>query len=569
LSTFIQPKFRATRGNAGGRWLPALALAVATVVAAQERAFQATAEAMKLSVGRSVVLDRTSDVARISVSNPDVVDAVAVTTREILINAKSAGEATLVIWPKTGGRTIYAVTVERDLQPIRRLLKETFPEEAIDVRADRDSLALVGRASSQGVADRALALLAPLAKTVVGNLQVMPAGAEKQIVLRVKFAEIQRSVASSFGVSLLSTGAANTPGRITTQQFASGSPGSVNGTIPGHLAGAATNFSLSDVLNIFAFRPDLNLGAVIQDLQARGVLQILAEPNLVTTNGKEASFLVGGEFPVPVPQAGSSAGAITISFREFGIKLSFTPQVTANRTIKMHVKPEVSSIDLANGIVFAGFSIPALSTRRMETDIELGEGQSFVIAGLLDDRVTQNLSQIPGLSHLPIFGALFKSRSESKSKTELLVMVTPESVYPLASTDPKPTLNMPRPFLPNTAPKRSLKEERTPAPEPRSGLPAIRPISSASLAPGDPGPEAASAAAGSTAPAQDAKPVAEDPNSSSGKEPPSPPPPGEPAPRPEAKSADPNAFPDTSGPTRDLKPASDGAAKTAAEGRGR
>jgi len=431
------------------RWALLLALAFSAAVAAQD-ASPSSSAAMKLSVGRSVVLDRPSDVARISISNPEIVDAVAVTTREILVNAKSVGMATLVIWSRAGARDMYVVTVDRDLEPIRRLLKETFPDEAIDVRSDRDALALVGHASNPAVADRAMALVAPLVKTVVNNLQVVPPGADKQIILRVKFAEMDRTVASSFGVNLLSTGAGNTPGRITTGQFASGNPSQVTGTIPGHPTGTTTTFTLSDALNIFAFRPDLNLGAVIQDLETQGLLQILAEPNLVTTNGKEASFLVGGEFPVPVLQPGS-VGSVTIQFREYGIRLNFLPQVTANKTIKMHVKPEVSTIDVANGVVFNGFSIPALATRRMETDVELGEGQSFVIAGLLDDRVTENLSKVPGLANLPILGTLFKSRQLTRSKTDLVVMVTPETAYPLSPKDPKPLPPMPKGFLPAEA----------------------------------------------------------------------------------------------------------------------
>jgi pilus assembly protein CpaC len=438
--------------TAVGRSVLLLALAAGAAVAAKEGEIPDTPELMKLSVGRSVVLDRASDVARVSISNPDVVDAVAVSTREILINAKSAGLSTLVIWSKTGARSMYAVTVERDLDPVRRLLKDTFPDEAIDVRIDRDALALIGHASNQAVADRATALVASLAKTVVNNLQVVPPGADRQIILRVKFAEIDRNVENSFGVNLLSTGAGNTPGRITTGQFASGTPSQVTGTIPGHPSGTTTTFSLSDALNIFAFRPDLNLGAVIRDLETRGLLQILAEPNLVTTNGKEASFLVGGEFPIPVLQPGSS-GSVTIQFREFGIRLNFLPQVTAHKTIKLHVKPEVSTIDVANGVVFNGFTIPALATRKIETDVELGEGQSFVIAGLLDDRVTENLSSVPGLSHLPILGALFKSRDITRSKTELLVMVTPETTYPLSPSDPKPLPHMPKEFLPSVAPQ--------------------------------------------------------------------------------------------------------------------
>jgi len=318
---------------ASSRRFLALALALVASLAAQNPPVSSAPVPMTLSIGRSVVLDRSADVTRISISNPDVVDAVAVTTREILINAKGPGVSSLVIWSKTGERTMYAVTVNRDLEPIRRLLKETFPDEAIDVRADRDSLALVGHASNPAVAERAMALIAPQVKAVVNNLQVVPANPEKQILLRVKFAEVDRTAANSFGINILSTGATGTQGSIGTQQFPSGTPSPVSGAIGNHLTGSSTSFSLSDALNIFAFRPDLNLGAVIQDLESKGVLQILAEPNLVTTTGKEASFLVGGEFPVPVPQAGAAAGAITIQFREFGIRLTFTPQVTTTRPL--------------------------------------------------------------------------------------------------------------------------------------------------------------------------------------------------------------------------------------------
>jgi len=177
-------------------------------------------------------------------------------------------------------------------------------------------------------------------------------------------------------------------------------------------------------------------------------LQILAQPDLVTTDGKEAHFTVGGEFPIPVPQSGAGAGAITIQFREFGIRLSFTPNSTPNGTIKLHVQPEVSTIDASNGIVLSGFNIPALSTRKVETEVELSAGQSFVIAGLVDDRVTQNLSKIPGIGDIPVLGALFRSRSRTRSKTELIVVVTPEVRTPLAGGTASPVPQMPEPFLP-------------------------------------------------------------------------------------------------------------------------
>ncbi|MCC7234778.1 MAG: pilus assembly protein N-terminal domain-containing protein [Bryobacterales bacterium] len=407
---------------------------------------QSTAEEIRITLGKSIVIDYPVDVARISTSNPDVVDAVAVSTREVLLHAKSHGICTIVVWSKTGQRTFYNISVEHNLEPIRRILKETFPNDPIQIQAARDSITLTGRVASQAVADRAAALAASLSKTVINNLQVNDAGVEKQVLLRVKFAELDRTIARSFGVNLVSTGALGMVGSASTNQFAPPRPNSLNGTSPG---GGSTPgaFSLTDALNVFAFRPELNLAATIRALQAEGVLQIIAEPNLVTTNAKEASFLVGGEFPVPVLQGGANSGAVTVQFREYGIRLSFNPQLTSHNTMKMYVKPEVSTIDLANSVTVAGFTIPALATRRMETNIELGPGQSFVIGGLIDDRVQDQMNKIPGLGNIPVLGSLFKSRSENKSRTELLVMVTPEIVDPLNPADPKPVPVMPREFM--------------------------------------------------------------------------------------------------------------------------
>jgi pilus assembly protein CpaC len=289
--------------------------------------------------------------------------------------------------------------------------------------------------------------MAPFAKAVVSNLRVVSAGPEKQIVLRVKFAELNRNAALSLGVNLLSTGATNTPGLISTGQFQSASLDQIQTPVPGSGVAAVSKFTVSDALNIFAFRPDLNLGMFIKALQNQGVLQILAEPNLVTTNGKDASFLVGGEFPVPVVQGGANAGAVTIIFKEYGIRLTFQPTITEHNTIKMYVKPEVSTIDLTNAVLYSGFTIPALASRRIETNIELGLGQSFLIAGLIDQRVTEQLSKVPGLSNIPILGALFKSKNEQKSAEELIVMVTPEITTPMSRTEAE-TPPMPKKFMP-------------------------------------------------------------------------------------------------------------------------
>jgi len=404
---------------------------------------------MTVAVGKGVVIDCPDGIIRVATSSPEIVDAVTATGHEILFHAKALGQSTLFVWSKTGERTIYEVTVEPNLEPFRKLVRDTFPGEEIDVRASRESLSLVGKASSQAVADRALALVAASVKGAVSNIVVAPPPVEKQVVVHVKFAELSRTADAEFGVNLLSTGALNTTGRISTGQFPSGGVAQVG-------AAGASPFSLSDMLNIFAFRPDLNLGALIKDLQSRGLLQILAEPNLVAANGKEASFLAGGEFPIPVAQNGATSGAISVIFREYGIRLSFLPQVTPHGTIRLHVKPEVSTIDSANGVTISGINIPALTTRRMETDIELGEGQSFAIGGLIDDRVIENLSSVPGLAHIPLLGALFKSRSVTKSKTELVVVVTPETAMPVVG--PAPVPKMPLPFLEPPAEENKAKQ---------------------------------------------------------------------------------------------------------------
>jgi pilus assembly protein CpaC len=400
----------------------------------------AQSEELRVTAGKSLVIDYPTDVARISTSNPEIVDAVAVTTREILLHARGLGTSTVVVWSKSGERSFYNVNVEHNLEPIRRILKDTFPNEDIRVQAARDSVSLVGRVSSKEVGDRATALVTPLAKSVLNNLEIAAAAVEQQIILRVKFAELNRNASQSFGVNLASTGALNTPGSISTGQFSPPATQSLR-------QGASTNFTITDALNVFAFRPDLNLAGFVKALQGQGLLQILAEPNLVTTNGKEASFLVGGEFPVPMLQGGGNSGAVTVQFREFGIRLTFLPALTANRTIKMYVKPEVSTIDVAHGVTVSGFNIPALATRRIETNIELAQGQSFVIGGLIDDRVTESLSKIPGLAHIPILGVLFKSRQEDKQHSELVVMVTPETAHPLEAGDSKPLPPMPKAFL--------------------------------------------------------------------------------------------------------------------------
>jgi pilus assembly protein CpaC len=269
------------------------------------------------------------------------------------------------------------------------------------------------------------------------------------ILLEVKFAEVDRTAITQLGINILSLPGAKNVGTTTTGQFSP--PGLVNGQSgsSGGTSSLTNTFGLSDLLNIFIFRQDINLAATIKALQVKDVLQILAEPNLITASGKEASFLAGGEFPYPVLQGTAVGGSqgVTIQFKEFGVRLTFTPTLMADGSIHLKVKPEVSSLDFANALIISGFTIPALSTRRVESEMDLQDGQSFAIAGLVDNRVTEQLSKIPGLGDIPILGKLFQSKSLNKSHNELLVLVTPRVVHRGAAPQVPPGPVFPLPFL--------------------------------------------------------------------------------------------------------------------------
>jgi pilus assembly protein CpaC len=261
-----------------------------------------------------------------------------------------------------------------------------------------------------------------------------------QILLEVKFADVNRNAISQFGINILSLPGAKNVGTISTQQF--GAPQQASG---GTGLGTAA-IGVSDLMNIFLLRPDINLAVTIKALENNNLLQILAEPNLLTESGKEASFLAGGQFPYPVlqPSTGGFAG-VTIQFKEYGVKLKFVPTLTSDGLIHLKVAPEVSALDYSNALTIQGSIIPALTTDSVQSEMELRDGQSFAIAGLMDNRVTELLNKIPWIGDIPVLGKLFQSRSVNKSKNELLVVVTPRIVQPLDKVPQGPA--MPRPFL--------------------------------------------------------------------------------------------------------------------------
>lgn len=398
-----------------------------------------------VTVGKSLVVESPVTIQRVSVANGKLAEAVAVNPREVLINGITPGETSLIIWQQGGNRLLFDLKVRPStskLDAIRQQLKQELAGQEVTVNLEEGSVFLRGTASDMISAERAVAIASALGKPI-NLLHVKVPPVEQQILLKVRFANVDRGATRDLGANFMSTGALNTPGSITTQQF--------SGPRLGNFEAGRTEFQLTDILNVFLFRPDLNLATTIRALQAKRLLEILAEPNLLAMNGKPASFLAGGEFPVPVVQSGvSGAGAVTIQWREFGVRINFVPNITPRGTIRLQVTPEVSSLDFANALVITGFTVPAISTRRVQTEIELESGQSFAIAGLLDNRVIESLSKIPGIGDIPLLGKLFQSRSVIKNNTELLVVVTPELVRPIPAGQPVPGVIMPAGFLPET-----------------------------------------------------------------------------------------------------------------------
>jgi pilus assembly protein CpaC len=412
---------------------------------------------VRLLVGRSAIVDTGSPIARISLTSADIADAMVTQPNQLLIQGKLPGTITMFVWNRAGAMSRYDVVVERDLSVLSQHMRELFPSENIVVASNGKSIVISGRVSSTHLSEKAAEVAAghvDKKEDVVNLLQVNEAPTP-QVLLRVRFAEVNRSALTELGASFFTSplGVNNTIGRVTTQQYAAPGFDKLEVTKEGSNFGdpvtsSKGEFTFGDFLNLFLFNKTYDLGVVVKALQNRGMFQSLAEPNLVAESGKEASFLAGGEFPIPIAQGSGNNVAISVIFKEFGVRLNFTPTVTADNRIRLKVRPEVSTLDFANAIVLQGFRIPALSTRRTETELELDNGQTFAIAGLLNNTMTQSLQKVPGIGDIPILGYLFRSKAAQKNRTELVVMITPEI---LPSGSPGVTSESPRlhePYLP-------------------------------------------------------------------------------------------------------------------------
>lgn len=405
---------------------------------------------LRVMVGKSLLINTTERLKRISVTDPGIAFARVITPTQILVHGITPGEVSLLIWDELERSRSFDLRVDVDVSACSEEEHRVFPDEQISVTPSRAAIVLSGHVSTEDVAKRAGELASAYSPKIINVLTFGPVGAQ-EVLLQVKFAEVDRTALSQLGVNFISTGAANTIGTVTTGQF--GGFGqqqittpSTSGAANGSTTATITSETINNVLNLFVFRPDINFGAVIQALETKNLLQILAEPNLIAVNGKAASFLAGGQFPFPIVQPGAGFTAVTISFKEFGVRLQFTPVIMPNGNIHLQVAPEVSTLDFANALTISGFTVPALSTRKAETEFELQDGQSFVIAGLMDNRVTDIYNKIPGLGDIPILGNFFRSRSLQKSNSELMVLCTVRRISPNAEApngpkDPKPFMD--------------------------------------------------------------------------------------------------------------------------------
>jgi pilus assembly protein CpaC len=426
---------------------------------------------VELMVGRSTLVDIGSPIARVSLTSADIADALVTGQTQLLVHGKMPGAISMFVWDRAGAVKRYEIAVQRDLARLNDQVRELFPGEQIRAHSNGKAVVLSGSVSNKDVAEKVAAVAAGYVDKpadVTSLLQVQPGPRSNQVLLRVRFAEVSRSAMSEFGMSIFTspTGIHNNIGRVTTQQFPA--PGytdlawtKADNSFGGDVTSAEGKLAFSDFLNVFLLNQKYDLGVLIKALQNRGLFQSLAEPNLVAESGKEASFLAGGEFPVPVAQGSGANIGVSVQFKEFGIRLNFTPTVNGDR-VHLKVRPEVSTLDYGNAILLSGFRIPSLQTRRAETSVELVNGQTFAIAGLMNNQMQQTMQKVPGLGDIPVLGYLFRSKASQRDQTELVVMITPE-ILPSNSPGVTPSLpQYPDTFLP---PLSDLKNTR-PAPAP-------------------------------------------------------------------------------------------------------
>jgi pilus assembly protein CpaC len=403
--------------------------AVALNVHAQETSYSASFERSKESVpvnvlvGQSRVVNFDKPIGRFSVSNSDIAEAVLVAPDQVLVNGKAFGQVNFIAWEQTGGKFIvFDVFVRANLSLIDSQVRALFPKDDIRLSQANGSVVISGSVTDPRTVTQVQSVVEAAGFKAV-NMLGSPIKNALQVQLQVRVAEVSRNKLRELGASL--AGAPNGNSFFSSPT----GPATLN-----EVDGGAMKYLLAGA-NLFLFNSAINTQALIHALKTEGALRALAEPNLIAMDGEEASFLAGGEYPVPVIQSSGERTSVTIIFKPYGVKLNFKPTIIDENHIRLVLEPEVSTIDFATGVKFDGFLIPGLRTRRAKTGIELRDGQSFALAGLLDNNETRTISKIPVLGDIPILGALFKSKSFQKQETELMFFVTAQLVKPVNPDD--------------------------------------------------------------------------------------------------------------------------------------
>ena len=406
---------------------------------------------LAIAVGKTVLLDFAQPVKRVAIGSSEIAEVRATSPNEVMVSGRGAGVTSLIVWNKAGDRQFFNVTVhstkfeaQDKLDGVRREMARELPGQNVQLTMENGSVFLNGTVNDLASSERAEKIAATAVgdkNKVVNMLYSKVPAAEKQILLKVKFASLDRSKAKQMGINLFDLGLGGAVGSLSTGQF---STTSITGS-----ASAGYTATQSAVTTGLLMFPGLSgAGMQIQALETAGITEVLAEPNLVAANGQQASFLAGGEYPFPIAQTSSSGSTITIQWKEYGVRLSFIPTITPRGTIKLQVAPEVSALDTANAVTVDGTTVPALTIRKVKTEAELAAGQTIVIGGLLDNRETEVFEKIPFLGDIPVLGKFFQSKEKTRKNTELIVSVTPELIDPIPAGHPVPEVNMPSPFLP-------------------------------------------------------------------------------------------------------------------------
>lgn len=402
-----------------------------------EREVTATRE-LFLEVGQNRLMESSIALGRVSVANPDVADLKVVTSTQLLITAKSVGDTYLTLWDKADQPLVFSLHVTRNLDALRRQIKDLFPDENITVSAAGDLVVIAGEVSDLRVPER-VADVARLHSQKVANL--LRVRGNQQVQLEVKFAEVSRTGLREVGLNWFYNNGDRAAGLAAPAtpvgSFANRLPNSVPGTDVSGVPAVYTQPYSNAFSLFFSGLKQFPFSVIVSLLEQNTLAKTLAEPTLVAMTGQEARFLAGGEFPVPLS---TGLGTVSVEYKKFGIQLKFLPTVLADGLINLRLYSEVSEIDNSLAVQLGGFTVPGLSSRQSETTVRLRDGQSFAIAGLLSDRVRSTLGKLPGLGDIPILGALFRSTQYRRDETELLVVVTVHLVRPVAPQD--------APFLP-------------------------------------------------------------------------------------------------------------------------